>query len=310
MIETALIKLPGYYRSALYGILDILEFANRLQEPLYQLVLLEPEDLINHQKVYQRLILPPFSREKEMSYTIPGFRKSLHYQIEKGCLPISICAGAFHLCSTGITENKAVTTHWKVAPGLQKKFPRTRVYQDNTVLDQGEYISAGGITSYQDLCLYLINKDLGAQAALQTSRHFIINPQSRSQKPFIQFGETLSSDSIIEKAVRFMKDQLPNSISLKDISDHCNTTIRTLQRRFKQYEDLTPGEYLRYLRIEKAKTLLIKDEEQPLMIIAQACGYFDEASFFRSFKKLTGLSPGKFRKQFRLVPLAGKATIL
>ena len=53
-------------------------------------------------------------------------------------------------------------------------------------------------------------------------------------------------------------------------------------------------DYIVQERIEKAKVLL-KNPNKKIQDIALESGYQDAAHFNRAFKKITGLSPSKFR---------------
>lgn len=50
------------------------------------------------------------------------------------------------------------------------------------------------------------------------------------------------------------------------------------------------------MRVERAK-FLVTTTDLPLEQVAEICGYANEVHFYRQFKKLTGTSPGKFRRQ-------------
>ena len=49
------------------------------------------------------------------------------------------------------------------------------------------------------------------------------------------------------------------------------------------------------LRIEDAKTLLLENQDSPISIIAEACGFSDKSNFHRQFVKLVGCSPKEWR---------------
>ena len=54
--------------------------------------------------------------------------------------------------------------------------------------------------------------------------------------------------------------------------------------------------YLNTLRIDKSKSLLDNSDIQ-LVDIAGMVGYEDQSYFTKVFKKLTGISPGKYRER-------------
>ncbi|WP_432823862.1 helix-turn-helix domain-containing protein [Trichloromonas sp.] len=60
--------------------------------------------------------------------------------------------------------------------------------------------------------------------------------------------------------------------------------------------------YLNDLRIGKARELLA-DGRQSLLEIALASGFSNQFHFIRTFKKLTSLTPGAYRKSLRAANL-------
>ena len=69
-------------------------------------------------------------------------------------------------------------------------------------------------------------------------------------------------------------------------------------RRFQQLLRMTPGGYLRSVRVQSARRLLAATR-LPLAGIAQQCGFTDQSHFTRCFRTATGLTPGDYRKRFR-----------
>ncbi len=85
------------------------------------------------------------------------------------------------------------------------------------------------------------------------------------------------------------------SLSLKEISQHLHVHPSYLSREFSKYfSDLTFGEYIRKLRIEKAIGLLTS--KHSLSEIAYLTGFSDQSHFTRIFKKNTGKSPSAYKK--------------
>ena len=71
-----------------------------------------------------------------------------------------------------------------------------------------------------------------------------------------------------------------------------------LAREFRRHYHCTVGEYIRRLRIASAAHQIATSEE-PLVKIALNAGFFDQASFSRTFKRLTGKTPSEFRSKAR-----------
>lgn len=95
-----------------------------------------------------------------------------------------------------------------------------------------------------------------------------------------------------------IQDQIDTNLtlSLKEISESLNVHPSYLSREFSKYFDnLTFGDYIRKLRIEKSMELLA-DPKHSLAEIAYLTGFSDQSHFARIFKKQTGQSPLSYRK--------------
>src|SRR5262245_2276209 len=71
-------------------------------------------------------------------------------------------------------------------------------------------------------------------------------------------------------------------------------------RQFKAATGLPPHQYLIARRVERAKELLRQDRDDlPLAEIAASCGFSDQSQFTHHFKRLVGVTPGRFRTPAR-----------
>ncbi len=81
------------------------------------------------------------------------------------------------------------------------------------------------------------------------------------------------------------------SLSLKEISGELKVHPAYLSREFsRHFDDLSFGDYIRKMRIEKALKL-IEDTDYSLSEIAYLTGFSDQSHFTRIFKKQLGVSP-------------------
>lgn len=95
-----------------------------------------------------------------------------------------------------------------------------------------------------------------------------------------------------------IQDQIDTnlSLSLKELSESLNVHPSYLSREFSKYfDDLSFGDYIRKLRIEKA-IILLDDPNHTLSEIAYLTGFSDQSHFNRIFKKFTGKIPSEYRK--------------
>jgi hypothetical protein len=97
-----------------------------------------------------------------------------------------------------------------------------------------------------------------------------------------------------------IQDQIDTNLtlSLKEVSQSLHVHPSYLSREFSKYfNDLSFGDYIRKLRIEKAIELL-DDPKYSLSEIAYLTGFSDQSHFTRIFKKVTGKNPSSFKKKY------------
>ena len=126
--------------------------------------------------------------------------------------------------------------------------------------------------------------------------HLLLNVyhQYIKQKP----GTRKKVPAWAKNVKEMIQDQIDTDLtfSLKQISTKLNVHPAYLSREFSKYFDnLTFGEYIRKLRIEKAVDL-IHSSTYTLTEIAYLTGFSDQSHFTRIFKKVTGQNPSMYRK--------------
>jgi LacI family transcriptional regulator len=106
---------------------------------------------------------------------------------------------------------------------------------------------------------------------------------------------TMSSDPQITQALQILRSQGGLSLSVADLTGKLSMTRRTLERRFLAAMGQSPGDYIRYLRIERANELLA-DRTFSLEEIALEVGYKTQAHFSTAYLQASGLRPSSYRK--------------
>ncbi|MFG2981767.1 DJ-1/PfpI family protein [Streptomyces sp. NPDC048258] len=74
----------------------------------------------------------------------------------------ALCTGVMLLSAAGLTRGRPCTTHHKARPDLERQ---GGVLKSARVVDDGDLVTAGGITSGLELTLWLVRRELGADAA-------------------------------------------------------------------------------------------------------------------------------------------------
>ena len=148
----------------------------------------------------------------------------------------SVCTGVYALARTGLLDGRRVTTHWRFANDVARRFPKLNVDHDALFLKDGPFYTAGGITASVDLALALIEEDYGPRVALAVARELVVFlKRSGGQK---QYSEPLefqinSTDRFADLA-SWMVEHMRGDLSLDALAKRVCLSPRHFVRRFKQ----------------------------------------------------------------------------
>lgn len=98
---------------------------------------------------------------------------------------------------------------------------------------------------------------------------------------------------IIEQAKDRIEDEL-DTIRIGELAETMDLSRTEFSRVFRRVEGVSPREYKRERRIERAKELLRSNRS--LSEIAFALGFADQSHFTRVFKQHTGTTPAEYRR--------------
>jgi transcriptional regulator GlxA family with amidase domain len=86
----------------------------------------------------------------------------------------------YGLAPTGLLDGREVTTHWRYAADVARRFPSLRVDPRRSVVKDGAFYTTSGLSAAVDLSLALIEEDYGRHVALATAQEIVIPPISRN----------------------------------------------------------------------------------------------------------------------------------
>jgi len=88
---------------------------------------------------------------------------------------LSVCTGALLLGAAGLLDGLTATTHHAALDELLAVAPNCRVVSGQRFVDNGQIITAAGITAGIDTALYIVQRLLGAAVARETANHMEYN---------------------------------------------------------------------------------------------------------------------------------------
>lgn len=99
----------------------------------------------------------------------------------------------------------------------------------------------------------------------------------------------------VKPTLRFIKSNYSETIKISDLANMVNITPQYLSKLYQDYFDISCQQYLINYRITVAKNLLIQYPDLPITDIALECGFKTSSHFIEKFRKVTGLTPKKFK---------------
>lgn len=108
----------------------------------------------------------------------------------------------------------------------------------------------------------------------------------------------------LSRVAAFVQARLSAPPTVAALAEAAGCSPSTLDRRVRRVYALSPQQYVLRARVDHAAALL-GGSDVPLAEVAAAAGFYDQASFTRTFGRLTGETPAQFRRAARSTPGAG-----
>jgi len=102
----------------------------------------------------------------------------------------------------------------------------------------------------------------------------------------------------LAKANEYMDNHWQGSFIPEEVAKSVNMSVAQLYKLFKQHNGITPGDYFRTCKVEHLKENLI-DRNLSIKEAFAACGENSRGSYAKIFKRVTGLSPAKYRNMLK-----------
>lgn len=211
----------------------------------------------------------------------------------------SVCSGAAVLCELGLFDGRRVTTHWKFAADLARRYPAVVVDPDAIFVRDGNLYSSAGVAAGVDLALALVEEDHGADVARRIAQLLVVYMQRSGGQS--QFSASLTGpvprSPLVRKVVDLICADPAFPHTVQTLAAHAQVSVRHLTRLFRAELERSPAEYVAFIRFGVARDML--HAGHGVTEAAMAAGYGSSEVLRRAFVARLGISPRKYQQRFR-----------
>jgi transcriptional regulator GlxA family with amidase domain len=327
-LDALIVAVPETAGSALYGMVDVLAAAGNIWQLLVGI-----ED--QHQLIRPRIVSPapePFrcgndipvaphlwvgadptadivilpelwlAPDEDITGRYPELVDWIRRKYRDGAIIYSACSGSIMLAETGLLNGRDATSHWAYQDLFRRRYPDVRFRPEPNLAfadPAGRIVTAGGTTSWHDLAIHIISRHCSPGEALRIAKVYLLKWHGEGQLPYASLVRRQPhADSAVRACEAWLSEHFREPDAIKGVVAASKVPERTLKRRFKAATGLTLIEQVQNLRVEEAKRLL-ENERTSVDAISAEVGYEDPAFFRRLFKRLSGLTPGQYRRMFQ-----------
>ena len=138
-----------------------------------------------------------------------------------------------------------------------------------------------------------INEAADVNEALALLREFL-----EETKEIIHLGDKASESNNLDKILEYIELHYTEPLRLSEIANHFHFNASYLSSYFSTHHKEGFSEYLNRVRIKKSMELL-ENSTVSISNISGMVGYSEHSYYCKVFKRITGMSPGSYRKELQ-----------
>jgi AraC family transcriptional regulator, transcriptional activator FtrA len=223
---------------------------------------------------------------------------------KRGARVMSLCSGIAVLAAAGLLNGRKATTHWRYVSSIISQYPAIQLETDMLYVDQDDVLTAAGSAAGIDLCLHVVRKDFGPEAANSVARRLVVPPHREGgqtqfiQRPVLEARENSRFGVLID----WLRAHLNERHSIEGLARKAGMSTRTFQRRFQESTGASPGDWLVTERVRLAQEHLERNAHVSLEEVAEACGFGSLETMRHHFRRRIGVVPAAYQRRFSPQP--------
>lgn len=93
----------------------------------------------------------------------------------RGKTILSVCVGLYTLAAAGLLDGRRATTHWAAIADVMDSYPAIRIVKNVRYVEDGQFVTTGGVTSGIDGALVLLARLSGPDVAQRVADILVYN---------------------------------------------------------------------------------------------------------------------------------------
>lgn len=226
--------------------------------------------------------------------------KHLRYWQKQGNLVIGVETGAFAMADAGLMGGEACVAP-SHAKAFHKNYPQTEFSDALYTMDAANRSCVGGAAAL-DMALHVLS-ERHSPDLVRSVRDFLLAPPQRAGSQGLNTGAAMPLNeglpAPLKTAIENMRGSLDKAVSIPALAKKTKLSQRQLERLFKSHTGMSPNQYYRMLRLDRAREMVTRGSA-PMPEIAAACGFQSSVHFSRAYKEQFGRPPMRDRVRTRL----------
>ena len=204
---------------------------------------------------------------------------------------ITICSGALLAARAGLLATRRCTTHHELIERLRSLAPRAQVIDNRVFVLDGPLATSAGITAGIDIALHMIAEECGEALAAAVAEDMVVylrrSPRDPELSPFHMHRRHLHAT--VHRVQDAMITRPERDWDMAALATVGNTTERHLLRLFIEHAAVSPLNFLRSIRLERAWQSL--EHGASVARAAEVAGFRSGLQLRRAWSRQWGGSP-------------------
>ena len=128
--------------------------------------------------------------------------------------------------------------------------------------------------------IFQLHREMLYEITIRVSNHRRVNHYSK----------------VINDCCNYVDEHIRENINVAEVAEHVGFNSHYISTKFKEETGQSIKSYIKQAKISEAKTLL-KYSELSISQISELLSFSSQSFFTASFKQVTGLTPGRYRKE-------------